>query len=68
MRIMSTIPMYSKCYMRHRWDFDDSMFLLSLSCEVSLAILQISLMTGGAYGYHAWDVQIIDLTKPVLVS
>lgn len=24
-------------------------------------------MTGGAYGYHAWDVTIGDLTKPVLM-
>lgn len=24
-------------------------------------------MTGGAYGYHAWEVTIGDLTKPVLM-
>ncbi|KAF2115746.1 hypothetical protein BDV96DRAFT_574401 [Lophiotrema nucula] len=67
MVLMATIRVYSKCYLPRKWTFDDYVFLLSFIAGVSLISLQVALMTGGAYGYHAWEVTVGDLTKSVLL-
>lgn len=64
--ILALMRLYVRLYVLRKWALDDYVFVLSVPAGISLVCLNISLIYGGGYGYHAWDVTIGDLTKPVL--
>ncbi|KAF2828617.1 hypothetical protein CC86DRAFT_404520 [Ophiobolus disseminans] len=63
MLLIAFVRVYSKWYITRKWGWDDNVFLVSLAA----ALIFIALCVACAYGYHAWEVKIGQLTKAVLM-
>ncbi|KAH7088267.1 hypothetical protein FB567DRAFT_334498 [Paraphoma chrysanthemicola] len=67
MLVVSFIRIYAKCYITRKWTWDDNVFLASLMAALIFIALAVAMTCGGAYGYHAWEVKIGQLTRTVLM-
>lgn len=64
--ILAGVRVYTKRVIVRKWGFDDYVFIVSVAAGISLICLNVALIHGGGYGFHAWDVTIGDLTRAVL--
>jgi len=65
--IVSSLRLYSKLRIMRKTTIDDYFFWISLPMLLLVLSIYLYLDNHGAYGYHAWDVKIKSLTKPILV-
>ncbi|KAF2444588.1 hypothetical protein P171DRAFT_520724 [Karstenula rhodostoma CBS 690.94] len=64
--ILAAIRVFVRLRILRKWGLDDYAFITSVPAGVSLISLNLALIYGGAFGYHAWEVTIGDLSKAVL--
>ncbi|KAF2635620.1 hypothetical protein P280DRAFT_473719 [Massarina eburnea CBS 473.64] len=64
--IFAALRLYVRLRILRKWALDDYVFVLSVPAGIGLIAVNVALIYGGAFGYHAWEVTIGDLTKPVL--
>ncbi|KAF2689726.1 hypothetical protein K458DRAFT_413973 [Lentithecium fluviatile CBS 122367] len=65
--LFSAARLYSKLRLIRKTRIDDYMFWISLPFLLTTLCLYIYLDNNGAYGYHAYEFKIRELTKPILV-
>ncbi|KAF2440904.1 hypothetical protein P171DRAFT_523926 [Karstenula rhodostoma CBS 690.94] len=64
--LFAAARLYAKVRIIRKASIDDYFFWVSLPMLLTVLSLYIYLDNHGAYGYHAWEIKIRVLTKPIL--